>query len=328
MNTRGDEMDTDITVREREFSPQEQALSVCLANIHAVVPDQEVNRCKILKVVEICKEKHINVVIFPEFCFSGYFWNDYKVCKAYMDSAVIEENGEWIMHNLYPLLDDELVLIVLNNIRRAPGEKMEKYYNSTFLLNKKIDFRNEDYIYNKIMLPGIEKQYTVSGCDDRLVVDTRIGRFGFTTCYDYCFSELLREYAQIDNVDAVIQVASWRGTGDREYREMNIQTDMYYGYLWDLFMASRSATNQFWTLACNAVGTHEISGARFWGGSGIWAPSGINLISASHYNEELLIVRNIDIKGQRRVEREDFDYSIDFNQIYRYVEDTRTFTRL
>jgi len=52
------------------------------------------------------------------------------------------------------------------------------------------------------------------------------------------------------------------------------------------------------------------------------------MIQASHIHEELLIVHNIDIKGQRQLEKDDFDYAIDFDAIYRPVEDKRTFTRI
>ncbi len=244
-----------------------------------------------------------------------------------MESFTADKERNWVMDNLYPLLGDELYIIVINNIRESPG-KNQKYLNSTFVLNKFVDFTREEYIYDKIMLPGIEKIYCRSGLDDRLVIDTKMGKFGFTTCYDYCFSQLLQEYSRIDHVDAVIEVACWRGTGTRAYKDVNIFTDMYYGYLWDTLMASRSATNQFWTIACNAVGKHEISGEVFWGGSGIWAPSGINIVKASNYNEELLIIRNVDIKGERKKEQDDVNYGIDFGEVYRHLEDKRTFTRL
>ncbi len=179
-----------------------------------------------------------------------------------------------------------------------------------------------------MFLPGIEKDYTDSGRDDRLVMKTRHGKLGFTTCYDYLFSELLREYAMVEEVDAVVQMASWRGSGGRDYPGMNLRTDHYYGDLWDYVMPASSATNQFWTIACNAVGAHGVSGATFWGGSGIWAPSGLCLVQASRTSEELVIVHNVDIEGAQAYEKDDFDYAFDFKQIYRPMsDDSRSFTR-
>lgn len=321
-------MSSSITIRERAFAPSENSLSIGIANIQAVVPGIEENKKKLLEAMAVFKEKKVNMVVFPEFCLSGYFWENQQECRNYMNSAVIERHHDWIMNMLFPMLDDNLQYIVFNNIRKGSGNYHRKYLNSTYILNRTVDYTKEDYIYDKIMLPGIEKIYTRSGLDDRLVIDTKWGRFGFTTCYDYCFSQLLQEYSKIDKIDAVIQVASWRGTGKREYPTMNIHTDTYYGILWDILLSSRSATHQVWTIACNAVGTHTISGIKFWGGSGLWAPSGLNIAQASHFNEELLIIHNIDIKGQRKMEVDDYDYAIDFNKIYRHIQGKRTFTRI
>jgi predicted amidohydrolase len=124
-----------------------------------------------------------------------------------------------------------------------------------------------------------------------------------------------------------VQLASWRGVATRDYPGLNIRTDTYYGQLWDWALGANSAMNQVWTIACNAVGQHPISGARFWGGSGIWAPSGIKLVQASHFNEELLIVHNIDFKGALETEKNDFNYEFDFREIYRPMEGGRSYTR-
>lgn len=312
-------------VFERIFSDHDEFPSFGLANIHAEVPDIEANKDKIIRCLNVFKERHANVAIFPEFCLTGYFWEDEKACREYMDKGVMENHLDWVEKSVKPLLDDHLRAVILNNIRRGPKGR---YYNSTFIVTRAHDHMTEQDIYNKVFLPGIEKIYTETGQDDRLVTQTRFGRFGFTTCYDYLFSELIQEYAKIDNVDALIQLASWRGTAIRDYPGMNIGTDTYYGDLWDMVMPSKSATNQVWTIACNAVGVHGISGARFWGGSGIWAPSGICLIQASRFDEQLLIVHNLDIQGQRALELDDFNYAVDFKQIYRKVEGKRIFTRI
>jgi hypothetical protein len=63
-----------------------------------------------------------------------------------------------------------------------------------------------------------------------------------------------------------------------------------------------------------------VTSDAFWGGSGIC------LIQASHVNEELVIVHNLDIEAARDFESDDFDYAFDFRQIYRPL-DGSTFTR-
>ena len=325
--TPSSEIKDEFNIVERVFSHDNDNMTIGLANMRAIVPDVEANKDKMARAVEIFKSKGVNVAIFPEFSFSGYFWEDTKTCRQYMDSAVIENHTRWIDDTLKPMLDDDLRAIIFNNIRQGSDEK---YFNTIFILAvvENYDYLKNENSYDKIFLPHLEKIYTESGGDDRLVIDTKYGRFGFTTCYDYLFSQLLLEYSKIDKVDAIIQLASWRSLARRDYPGMNVGTDTYYGYLWDTVMAAKSATNQIWTIACNAVGKHGITGAHFWGGSGIWAPSGIKLLQASHLHEELLIIHNVDIKGQRAVEKDDFNYALDFESIYRPVHGKRAFTRI
>jgi len=313
-------------VVERTFSADPSHVSIGLANIRAHVPDVEANKDKVLRVAKIFKERGVNFGVFPEFCLSGYFWDDERACREYMDTALTHKHHDWIDNELMPLFDDQFIGVILNNVTQGPDGK---YFNSTFPVARGFDYRHEDNIYNKVFLPGIEKTYSESGRDDRLVVDSERGwgRFGFTTCYDYLFSDLLREYSLGDKVDGIVQLASWRAAATRDYAGMNVRTDAYYGQLWDKVMAANSATNQVWTFACNAVGTHGVSNVAFWGGSGVWAPSGMTLVQASHFNEELVIVHNLDIKGARADEHDEFDYALDFNEIYRPLENSRGFTR-
>ena len=315
----------ELQIVERSYCDDASKLSVGLANIRAEVPDIEANKDKILRAARIFKERGVNIALFPEFCLSGYFWDEHDDCLAHMSAALSERHTGWIERELQPLIGADLEAIVLNNLTAA--KQQDRFLNRTFVVGRDAGYLDDENTYDKVFLPGIEKSFTESGRDDRLVLQTRHGRLGFSTCYDYLFSELLREYAMVQKVDAIVQIASWRAAGRRDYPAMNLRTDHYYGELWDAVMPAASATNQVWTIACNAVGSHGVSGVPFWGGSGIWAPSGICLIQASHVDEELVIVHNVDIEGAQESEKDDFDYAFDFKQIYRPLEDGSTFTR-
>lgn len=313
---------------ERRFSNDVSLPSVGLANIHATVHDIEGNKDKVERAAQLFKGLGASFVVFPEFCLSGYFWDDEDACRAYMDEAVTENHVDWIEERLVPLFDDQFRGIVLNNLARADDGAEGRYRNRTYLIRQTEEgLLDPRPTYDKVFLPGIEKLYTESGHDDRLVVESPHARFGFTTCYDYLFTELLREYAFTDDVDAVVQIACWRAAASREYPMMNVSTEVYYGDLWDTVIAASSAQNQIWTFACNAVGRHEITGAAYWGGSGVWAPSGLKLVQASHFEEELLLVHNLDIRGARAFERSDFDYEFDFRQVYRRMDAGERHTR-
>ena len=315
----------EFLIAERSYCDDESKLSVGLANIRAEVPDIDANKDKILRAARIFKERGVNIALFPEFCLSGYFWDERDDCLAYMKQAVTEEHADWIESELQPLIGDDLEVIVLNNLTAA--KRADRFLNRTYAIGTDSDYRADENTYDKVFLPGIEKEYTDSGRDDRLVLETRHGKLGFTSCYDYLFSELLREYSMVEKVDAIVQIASWRAAGGRDYPGMNLRTDHYYGDLWDYVMPASSATNQVWTIACNAVGAHGVTGASFWGGSGIWAPSGVCLIQASRVSEELVIVHNVDVEGAQASEKDGFDYAIDFREIYRPLDDSKTFTR-
>ena len=305
-------------VIDRSYSPNDSFPTIGLANIHAIVPGVEENKDKIARAARVFADLGVDVAIFPEFALSGYFWDDEVACRAYMDTALTELHLDWVDEMLRPLCEGGgLQAIVFNNLTAGPGDD---YINRTVVVSPNVpDPLGLEHSYDKIFLPGIEKTFTSPGSDDRLVLrsaETGIS-YGFTTCYDYLFVELLRRYAFQDGIDAIVQLASWRGASSREYPHLNIRSDRYYGQLWDMAMAASSAQNQVWTIACNAVGRHGVSGADFWGGSGIWAPSGIPLVQASNFRDELLVIRNLDLAGARQLELDDFNYEFDFREVYR-----------
>ncbi|ACB85322.1 carbon-nitrogen hydrolase family protein [Natranaerobius thermophilus] len=311
---------------ERVFSSDDNSPTVLIANLH-MKSDIEENLKKMEQVVEIAHEKEVNILIFPELCVTGYVWeteNESEV-RDYLRRGENSQIATWVKNIRDSLFDDGIGLeyVFYNNVNL----KDDKFYNSTFILNPNIDLYDEKYIYNKIFLPPIEQKYFERGPDKRLTIDTKWGRFGFLICYDLNFVELARKYAVDDDVDAIITMAHWRSEARREYPEMNIKTDHYYGFLWNLMNSSKAAYNQVFSLAANAVGRHEISDVYFWGGSGIWAPSGMQLLQASNINEELLIIKNLDIRGQKFKEKDDFNYMIDFERFYNGIKDQGSYTK-
>ena len=81
-------------------------------------------------------------------------------------------------------------------------------------------------------------------------------------------------------------------------------------------ISDRAATNQVWMIGANAVGFQKRGNYQFWGGSGLWAPSGIKIAEASHTAEELIIFRNVPIRQQYASERTSFDLEKDFDRVY------------
>ena len=109
----------EFLIAERSYCEDESKLSVRLANIHAEVPDIEPNKDKILPAATIFKERGVNIGVFPEFCLSGYLWDEREDCLAYTKEAVAENHAGWIESGLQPLLLGDLEAIVLNNLTAA-----------------------------------------------------------------------------------------------------------------------------------------------------------------------------------------------------------------
>lgn len=308
-------------VVERWFSQDESCPTILLANINTA-SDLKTNQAKIEDVLEIAHQRGVNMVIFPEMCLSGYLWQtaDKEGLRDHLRGCANSEIAAWLNHLRDSLTDsgEGLEYIIFNNARPLNGD----FYNSTYILHPEGDYNDPERIYDKIFLTPMEQDYFRRGTDRRMVLDTKWGKFGFLTCYDLCFVELARKYAFIDQVDAIITLAAWRSQAVREYPMMNVRTDNYYGFLWDLMNASKAAYNQVWSLGVNTVGGHGVSGDLFWGGTGVWAPSGLPLIQASNMREELVILHHLNISNYEEKHSLEFNYRVEFNNVYREIKET------
>lgn len=350
----------DYPIREVAFTSTEPGgLVLGIANVANFVCDVpgcsdsiKENKDKILRIIDQLKKHHVNMILFPEFSLTGYFWvddsepplKDSESCWEYMKEGVLDNHKQWLKDEVQARLDEELQYIIFNTIRENPEtiskvNSHKKFLNSTYIIDKSFDCEDivaneQKAIYDKTFLPGIEKAYTTTNKKDYLVLKTQWGDFGFTTCYDMCFSQLYQEYALIHNVDAVIELSSWRGTGSgengkREYaltcngEDCSKDYPNYWGFTWDIMTSSRAATNQIWMIAANAVGQQKRGDYNFWGGSGVWSPAGINIVEASHDHEELLVVKNLPIKEYFRKEQKDFSYKNDFKLIYEPIPNSK-----
>ncbi|MDA3915964.1 MAG: hypothetical protein PF690_03220 [Deltaproteobacteria bacterium] len=58
---------------EKYFSENLKNISIGIANINPKTRNPEGNKNSIIKALNLFSEKKINLVIFPEYCLSGYF---------------------------------------------------------------------------------------------------------------------------------------------------------------------------------------------------------------------------------------------------------------
>ena len=159
---------SDIVVIERTCSSKKGGLTLALANIHNRVSDSsagiqrgesiEENKTRILTLVDMAKKKGANMVLFPEFSLTGYFWPDPQWgrtqdkapkspvnlkgeerkrdphgeilsaynpqgdahCWAYMNQGALDHHKDWLKQ-LKDRLDDRLQYIIFNALRKNPA---------------------------------------------------------------------------------------------------------------------------------------------------------------------------------------------------------------
>jgi len=302
---------------EKFFSENADNISVGIANINSKAGNLSENKKKIIEALDLFSKKKTNLVIFPEFCLSGYFWEPEKECRPYMEKACLDCLTGWLDEIVQSYVNETLQYIVFNGLIKDRDDT-NKFFNTSIVLDRTGNYFDKDRTYKKTFLPGLEKKYISSGINDTLVLETAWGKFGFLTCYDICFPLLAQKLVNMKKVDALIVNSAWRKQGKREYKGLKIEEDSYYKTQWDIVLPALACHNQVWVMAANAVGQqHSLGGLDYCGNSGIWAPSGINMIKGSDTKEELLILHNIGIVHEVEAERKDFCYIDDFTDLYR-----------
>ncbi len=287
---------------EKFFSENLENISIGIANINPKTKDLEGNKNSIIEALNLFSEKKVNLVIFPEYCLSGYFWENEKECRSYMEKICLDHLTDWLDGIVRSYVNQTLQYIVFNGLKKN-REDTNKFFNISLVLDQTGNYFDKDKTYKKTFLPRFEEKYISSGINDTLVIETAWGRFGFLTCWDIAFPQLVRKLVKMNDLDGLIVNAAWRKQGKREYKGLNIKENAYYKVLWNLILPALAFQNQVWVMAANAVGPHSLEGIDYCGCSGIWAPSGINMIKGSDIKEEFLILHNIDMVHEVNKER-------------------------
>lgn len=310
---------------EVSFSNSERCPTFMVANIKPKF-DIAYNLSRIEDIVQIAHNKKVDILVLPELVVSGYLWGNnhlQEVSAQLFESDNHRQPVKRVLDRIQSGLVNEgngLKMVFLGNVR--VDRHHSKINDTVFVISRKSDYN--DVFYDKIFLTPLEKLYFNRGSDQRLIVETQWGRMGVLLCYDLCFVDLAKKYAFTDEVDIIVTSAAWRAEALRVYPLLNIRIDDYYQFIWNLMHAALAAHNQVWSIGANYVGNFEKTEGRFCGESGIWGPSGIPLAQASPEEEELLIIRNVEIRGHMRHQAtEHFNYRLNFNDVYREIRDIK-----
>lgn len=114
------------------------------------------------------------------------------------------------------------------------------------------------------------------------VFDTALGRIGVHICYDITFPEVARVQT-LKGAELLINTSA-SAAGFEEF--------------WDHALFTRAAENATWYAVCSVVGQQR--GDTLFGGSRIVDPTG-KVVAAGKYNEEDLVIADIDLSRARDV---------------------------
>ncbi|MBU8910514.1 MAG: carbon-nitrogen hydrolase family protein, partial [Desulfobacterales bacterium] len=215
---------------EKFFSKNSDNISIGIANINPKTKNLEENKNSIIKALNLFSEKKANLVIFPEYCLSGYFWENEKECRSYMENSCLDHLTDWLDEIVQSYINQTLQYIVFNGLIKN-REATNKFFNISLVLDQSGNYFDKDKTYKKTFLPRLEKKYISSGINDTLVLETAWGKFGFLTCWDIAFPQLAQTLVKMEQVDALIVNAAWRKQGEREYKGLNIKERVYYKFL-------------------------------------------------------------------------------------------------
>jgi predicted amidohydrolase len=309
------------------FSHSEACPTFMIANIN---PRSNIsyNLSRMQEIVQVAHELNAEILIFPELCVSGYVWDAERKTEVedqLQASDNLQPDVKRVLDEIKAGLgsgNDGLRMVIFGNVRVDRSHGKAHLHDSTFVITPCADCN--DIFYDKIFLTPLEKLFFRRGTDERLILDTPCGRIGVMMCYDLCFVEMGKMYAFVDEVDVIVTTAAWRMEALRHYPLLNIKMDNYYHFIWMLMHSALAAHNQVWSIGANCVGTFEKTGGRFCGQSGVWSPSGIPLVHASQEEEELIVIRNLEVRGHMRHQaKEHFTYSLDFDEVYHKIRDVK-----
>jgi len=206
-----------------------------------------------------------DLILLPEIWNVGYFSFDRYIPESE------SYNGETISH-MRAKASEKGVYILAGSIIEKENDR---FYNTTFLIGPSGEILGK---YRKIHLfsYGSKESQLLTRGEEVSVIQTKIGTFGLTTCYDLRFPELFRK--MIDSgANIFLIVSAW------PYPRLEH---------WLLFNRARAIENQAYLISSNCVGTNR--SIQFCGHSMIVDPWGT--ILASGGDEECIVKAEISLK--------------------------------
>lgn len=247
-------------------------MKVRLAQIAPRLGDVGRNRETHLEAVHQARADGIDLLVFPELSLTGYYLRDLtaEVSLSVKDPALVE-----IAQAAGPMAT------VVGFVER--DEMARLFCSAAFMADGAVQ-----HVHRKVYLPTYgmfdEGRYLTSGEEAR-AFDGGGWRGGLLICEDAWHLSLpLLLTRQWVDVIIIISCSPARGlSGDR----------MAPQAAWEDMLATYARHGQAFVIYCNRAGWED--GVAFWGGSGVWAPSG-QAVCRGPVLEEATVECEIDLR--------------------------------
>jgi len=248
-------------------------LKIALAQISCKRADKTSNIEKMKVYAEKAKKEGAELVIFPELSLTDYLVRDliYELAEP-IPGPSVEKMAEIAKQNK---------IYIVFGMPEMSKKAESVIYNTAVLVGP------EGYIgkYRKMHLPTHsvfeEERYFRQGYETP-VFETQIGRIGLMICYDVFFPEVSRAL-KLNGAQLIVCISASPAVRRKFF---------------EILTAARAIENNVFLAYVNLVGIED--GLQFWGGSRIISPSG-SIIAKAKYDEEDLVVGEIDLKDVRHV---------------------------
>jgi predicted amidohydrolase len=251
-----------------------EKFKIALAQISCRREDKKANLQKIEEYAKKAKKQNAELVVFPELSLTGYTVRDeiYELAEKIPgpSTSIIEK------------LAKEIGIHVIFGMPELSEKTEATVYNSAVLVGP------EGFIgkYRKMYLPTHsvfeEKRYFRPGYEVG-AFKTELGKIGLTICYDIFFPEVIR-LTRLEGAKLIVCISA-----SPAIRRTYFET----------LTTARAIENAAFLAYVNLVGLED--GLQFWGGSRLIGPNG-NIIAKAEYDEENLVVGEIDYADIRPVE--------------------------
>jgi predicted amidohydrolase len=165
---------------------------IALVQMDCAPGDTEANLARIAsRTVEAAKDD-VQLVLFPECATTGYFVAD-------RIASLAEPIPGPSSDRLALLARSTGVHVMVGMIERAE----ERYYDDAVLFTPD----GNRHVYRKTHLFGPERAIFAPG-DQPVVIDTVLGRFGLSVCYDLMFPEFIRSLV-LSGAQVILNATDW-----------------------------------------------------------------------------------------------------------------------